>query len=105
MTVSGISDDETFTDYIRKQSWKTENISFKNHHFYTRQDAEMIARRFHNIAAQKKIIITTGKDAVKLIRFKELQSLPLYHLPAEHDFLPEEEELLKKELIKHARKN
>lgn len=105
LTVSGISNDETFTDYIRKQALKTENISFPNHHSYTSEDAEMIARRFNNIAAQKKIIITTGKDAVKLMRFNELQSFPLYQLPVEHDFLPEEEELLKTELIKHARKN
>ncbi len=105
LTVSGISDDETFTEYIRKHALKTEHISFPNHHPYTGEDAGMIARRFNNIAAQKKIIITTGKDAVKLMRFKELQSLSLYQLPVEHDFLPEEEELLKTELIKHARKN
>ncbi len=105
LTVSGISDDETFTDYIRRHALKTESISFPNHHPYSSEDAEMIARRFNNIAAQRKIIITTGKDAVKLMRFKELQSLPLYQLPVVPDFLPEEKELLKTELIKHARKN
>lgn len=105
LTVSGISNDATFTEYIKKKALKTECISFPNHHHYTSADAAMIARRFNNIAADRKIIITTGKDAVKLNQFKEFQSLPIYQLAVVHDFLPEEEELLKTELIKHARKN
>lgn len=105
LTVSGISSDETFTGYIRTQALKTECISIPNHHEYTSEDAGTIARRFNNIAADQKIIITTGKDAVKLFQFKGLSQLPLYQLPVVHDFLSEEYELLKTELIKHARKN
>jgi len=105
LTVSGISNDETFTGNIKRQALKTESIRFPNHHHYTNEDAGMIARRFNNIAGDKKIIITTGKDAVKLKQSEELRILPLYFLPVEHDFLPDEEELLKTELIKHARKN
>lgn len=105
LTVSGISNDETFIENIRNQALETECLSFSNHHAYTRDDAGRIASRFNNIAADKKIIITTGKDAVKLKSFEELKRLPVYLLPVEHDFLPDDTEILKTELIKHARKN
>lgn len=105
LAVSGISNDDSFINVIRKQALKTESITFPNHHAYTGDDARMIARRFNNIATGKKIIITTGKDAVKLKQFEDLINLPVYLLPVEHDFLSYDSEIMKTELIKHARKN
>jgi len=43
--------------------------------------------------ADKKIILTTEKDAVRLTKFSDkLQELPLYVLPIRHQFLFDESE-------------
>lgn len=105
MAVAGIANDADFMEFIRSRAKQTESISFPNHHHYTKADAERIANGFNNIAAEKKIIITTGKDAVKLIQYHQLLPDSIYQLDALPDFLPEEEIKLKTELLKHARKD
>jgi tetraacyldisaccharide 4'-kinase len=47
-----------------------------------------IKERFNDIAAKRKIMLTTEKDAVRLTKFSnELIDLPLYVLPVKHRFL------------------
>ncbi len=42
--------------------------------------------------SKEKIIITTEKDAVRLVKFKEeLENLPLFVLPIKHQILFDEE--------------
>lgn len=49
---------------------------------------------------ETKIIITTEKDAVRLVKFKEeLEDLPLFVLPIRHRILFNREEQLKKSVI------
>ena len=44
------------------------------------------------IEGSKKIILTTEKDAMRLMKFKsELEKLPLYVIPISHHFLFEQE--------------
>jgi tetraacyldisaccharide 4'-kinase len=45
-------------------------------------------RRFEDITADRKLILTTEKDAVRLIKFgQELKDKPFYVLPIEPGFL------------------
>ena len=47
-----------------------------------------IQKRFNGINASNKIIITTEKDAVRLVKFEqELAVMPLYVVPIELEFL------------------
>ena len=48
----------------------------------------IICKRFEKITATQKFIITTEKDAVRLMKFNdELRDIPLYVLPVKHKFL------------------
>ena len=59
-----------------------------------------IVANFENIRAKDKLILTTEKDAVRLIKFSEqLTHLPLYVLPIQHYFLFDEGEQFN-ELVK-----
>ena len=45
-------------------------------------------KRFQSFKTSNKFIVTTEKDAVRLLKFREqLNNMPLYVLPVRHDFL------------------
>jgi len=46
------------------------------------------AKAFNEIKAKDKVILTTEKDAVRLIKFtNEIKELPFYVVPIRHQFL------------------
>ncbi|HEV3411776.1 MAG TPA: tetraacyldisaccharide 4'-kinase, partial [Puia sp.] len=67
-------------------------LVYSDHHIYSIDDLKAIIRRFDNITAPDKLILTTEKDAVRLIKFRqELESWPFYVLPITPCFLFDEE--------------
>ena len=47
-----------------------------------------IRKRFEKMDAPQKLILTTEKDAVRLMKFSaEIEQLPLYIMPIRHEFL------------------
>jgi tetraacyldisaccharide 4'-kinase len=51
-------------------------------------DVNEIKHRFESILEGEKIILTTGKDAVRLVRYKDqLADIPIYILPISVHFL------------------
>ena len=45
-------------------------------------------KRFQSFKTNNKFIVTTEKDAVRLLKFREqLNDMPLFVLPVRHDFL------------------
>jgi tetraacyldisaccharide 4'-kinase len=63
-------------------------LDYSDHHIFSIDDLKEIRKRFNAISAQQKIILTTEKDAVRLIKFSDqLQNIPLYVLPIKHRFL------------------
>ena len=70
---------------------------YSDHHIFTIDDLKEIKKRFENIDATDKIILSTEKDAVRLIKFNEqITGLPLYIIPLKHKFLFNEEEAFNK---------
>src|SRR5205814_1383360 len=68
-------------------------MSFSDHFIFRIDDLKDIKKRFERIDASKKIILTTEKDAMRLMKFKiELETLPIYVIPIRHHFLFGEEE-------------
>lgn len=67
-------------------------LQFNDHHIFSIDDLNTIKERFNKIEADKKLILTTEKDAVRLFKFNtELTNLPLYIIPIQHHFLFEED--------------
>ena len=63
-------------------------MSFPDHYTFSNNDIKQIRTNFANINNDQKIIVTTEKDAVRLVNFKEeLKQLPLFVLPVQHRFL------------------
>ena len=63
-------------------------LRYPDHHIFSIDDLEEIKKQFGRIATDKKIILTTEKDAVRLQKFEAgLKDYPIYAIPIRHGFL------------------
>jgi tetraacyldisaccharide 4'-kinase len=88
LLVTGIANPAPLKKWLNDKSGAYYELSYSDHHIFTIDDLNTIIRRFNNIPARNKIILTTEKDAVRLIKFdQELESWPFYVIPIMHRFL------------------
>lgn len=88
LLVSGIANPAPLKDWLNEHSRTYYEMAYSDHHIYSIDDLQAIFRRFDGIAAEKKIIVTTEKDAVRLVKFRgELEGYPFYVLPIAPSFL------------------
>lgn len=92
LLVTGIANPEPLKRWLNEHSRTYYEIAYGDHHIFTIDDLHTITRRFTAITAGKKLILTTEKDAVRLIKFRqELEEWPFYVLPITPRFLFGEE--------------
>ncbi len=92
-------------EYLREQVAEVHELSFTDHHDFTKRDLGRMTRLFTEIANPKKIILTTEKDAMRLYAHEPYlreQNLPLFALPALVRFVPEAPGRGFDEYIRHA---
>lgn len=100
LLVYGIANPRPLKQYVSANSAAYDEISFGDHHIFSIDDLREINRRFEAIKANKKFILTTEKDAVRLLKFKdELRNMPLYVLPVQHKFLFNEAEVFHQAVV------
>ncbi|MBL0882886.1 MAG: tetraacyldisaccharide 4'-kinase [Chitinophagaceae bacterium] len=88
LLVCGIANPKPLKEYLHERTHTYYQQDFSDHHIFTIDDLNEIKEKFDAIHAKDKIILTTEKDAVRLLKFREeLSSLPMYVLPIRHDFL------------------
>lgn len=100
MLVTGIANPQPLKNFLLNSAGSCYQMSFYDHHVYSIDDLKEIVKKFESISYEVKIILTTEKDAVRLIKFENVvRDLPLYVIPIEHEFLFEEGERFN-ELVK-----
>jgi tetraacyldisaccharide 4'-kinase len=88
LLVSGIANPLPLKKYLQETSKTYYEILYRDHHIFSIDDWNEMVKRFNNITAENKIILTTEKDAVRLIKFGQaLQDYPVYVIPIETQFL------------------
>lgn len=86
---TGIANDYPLREHLERQCSDLNIIKFQDHHQYSRRDIQEIIRRFQDLPTQKKIMVTTEKDCMRLknqefaVLFK---NLPLFCIPIESEF-------------------
>jgi tetraacyldisaccharide 4'-kinase len=89
--IAGIANPKPFTRYLRSFHAQVKFKQYPDHYNFTRRDMEHIRRRFNEIEASRKLLITTEKDAVRLINnpyFPEDLKECAYYLPVNVHFDP-----------------
>lgn len=81
--VTGIANPRPLLHFLKEQNVVFKHLKFKDHHNFTGQDIELIKAAFNGLNKNKKIVLTTEKDYVRI--FAKLQNI--YYLPIETTFL------------------
>ncbi|MFI5188545.1 MAG: tetraacyldisaccharide 4'-kinase [Chitinophagales bacterium] len=93
LLITGIANPQPLKKLLEERTHTYYLMSFSDHYIFRIDDLKDIKRRFERIDTEKKIILTTEKDAIRLMKFKnELETLPMYVIPIRHHFLFGEEE-------------
>jgi len=88
LLVAGIANPRPLKNFLEERIETYYMMSYRDHHIFSMQDWKDIQKRFDGIQAEKKILLTTEKDAMRLLKFSgEMNGMPFYVLPIEHKFL------------------
>lgn len=88
LLITGIANPRSLKTLLEEYTATYNFIQYPDHHIFTIDDLKEIRKKFRQIESPEKIIITTEKDAVRLIKFNtDLADLPLYVIPVRHHFL------------------
>ena len=88
--VAGIANPRPFTKYLRQFGTRLKVIHYDDHHTYTRGDFSYIFRMLKELEGRRKYIITTEKDAVRILNspyFPPTRRDQIYFIPIQADFL------------------
>ncbi|MGL6269882.1 MAG: tetraacyldisaccharide 4'-kinase, partial [Chitinophagaceae bacterium] len=88
LLVCGIANPEPLKKFLHEETLTYEACYYNDHHIFSIDDLTEIKTRFQQMDATEKLIITTEKDAVRLIKFgDELKDISFYVLPISVSFL------------------
>jgi tetraacyldisaccharide 4'-kinase len=86
---TGIGNAQPMLIYLKEYGSEVIHISYADHHSYTQADLEAIKAKYDAVEGGNKILVTTEKDAMRLMKpdlINMANKLPLYILPIEVDF-------------------
>lgn len=101
LLVSALAGTDFLTQALSEQVRTIRSVAFKDHHAFTLDDLETIKRDYGYLESQRKVMICTEKDAVKLERFAQAfidSGILVFVLPAEVQFLQQDEALFQAEI-------
>ncbi len=104
---TGIANDYPLRDHLGRMCRELIAVKYPDHHQYTITDLEVLVKKFNDLPTQKKILVTTEKDVMRLKIpgfCTILENLPLFYIPMEVDFHGEGKEMFDKEILSYVGK-
>ncbi len=89
LLISAIANVDYLTQYLKQQVGYIKIMEFEDHRYFSKSDISNLKLTFDNMEAQKKIILTTEKDATRLDQHRQFfteHRLPVFVLPVEVRF-------------------
>jgi tetraacyldisaccharide 4'-kinase len=108
LLVTGIANAEPLVDHLKKSFKQVEHLSFGDHHAYSPSDVKKIVEAYHKMPGDNKIVLTTEKDAMRLMypALKEIyQEIPLFFISIEAWFHHDEYQTFKTGILAYVRAN
>ncbi len=66
LLVTGIANPRSFVRYFKNFPFKVKVFHFPDHHDFSRDDMENIRKKFDSLQGERKVMVTTEKDAMRL---------------------------------------
>jgi tetraacyldisaccharide 4'-kinase len=108
LLLTAIANPEPLALHLQYKVKSILRLDYKDHHDFTASDMVAIRKNLNAISENKKIIITTEKDAMRLSATElkaQLAGLPIYYLPIEIEFQQEDAHLFNQKIKNYVREN
>ena len=108
LILCGIANTYSLEDYLKKKYNTISKIKFNDHHSFTEKDIDMIIERYDSMIGKSKVIITTEKDAMRLINssfVSRFDDIPVFVLPIRIKFHKEECNSFNDEILNYVKNN
>jgi tetraacyldisaccharide 4'-kinase len=92
LLITGIANPKPLLSYLEDKSKELIHLKFPDHHAFTDKNIQNIITTFENIKTEKKFIVTTEKDAMRLKSYKELETFSIYYLDIEIEIINKKNE-------------
>ncbi len=105
---TGIANSYPLQEHLRNFCSELIVLDFPDHHKYNEKDLEKIKTTYLDVFSKNKIIFTTEKDAMRLIKtnlFEEIKDLPIFYIPIEIKFHLGGEKGFNKQIVDYVKKN
>ena len=86
IVICAIARTDYLVEYLQEKVDGVTLLEFEDHHYFKEDDMQLLKRTFDQLEGQKKIILTTEKDAMRLelhYSFLKENQLPVFALPVE----------------------
>lgn len=106
--LTGIANPRQLKDEISTHTKNITEMSFSDHHFFSKKDINKLKKNFDALQGENKLIITTEKDAARLTELPFLDETlkrHLYCVPIEVQFLQNQQDNFNQHILGYVRKN
>ena len=108
LMVTGIANPTPMLEKVKALTNHVQHLSFPDHYTYKKKDTQAIEQAFAHMQGEKRIILTTEKDAARLIgsaTVSDEMKPYIYVLPIKMHFLQDREETFNHQIISYVRTN
>lgn len=108
LMVTGIANAAPMLEKVMALSDHVQHLSFPDHYAYKKKDIQAIEQAFTHLQGEKRIILTTEKDAARLMgsaTVSDEMKPYIYVLPIKMHFLQDREETFNQQIISYVRAN
>ena len=108
LLLTGIANPIPLKMYTERAFTLVRLLRYADHYDFSETDVKRVRKIFNNIVGEEKIILTTEKDAMRLMKanlIPLLEELPVYVIPIKVHFLQKDSENAAKTILEYVRKN
>lgn len=90
LVVTGVANPKPFVRYLRRHKAKVKLKRFADHHNFSSSDMDEICRRYDELSSSEKYIVTTEKDAVRILNnpyFPHRLKKNIFYVPIKVEFI------------------
>jgi len=105
---AGIANTYPLEAHLKRNCGELIVMNFPDHHKYTEKDLLQIKEKFNDIFTANKIIITTEKDMMRLIKqnlYNIIKDFPIYYIPIEIKFHKDDGEKFDNQIMEYVEKS
>lgn len=109
IAIAGIASPQPFFNHLSERSKNIHKFTFDDHHTFTSNDLKKINQAFMKLPEGKRIVITTEKDAARLLHCTQFLKYPFaqytFAQPIEVEFLQDKQDEFNEIIINYVTKD